>query len=1077
MNYGLRVVCVLLLTAMAGASDARMVRAGAGRIPGEYIVVLEDELLPDRVPEVAQALAHAHRAETGAIWRHGLKGFFARMSEADAERLSGHPLVKFVEENAEWFTSGVQQTNVDPAAPCDPTTSHCPEVADNRLWHLDRLDQSGPAPNHSYGYCADAPDVTVYVVDGGVNRAHQEFGPHGARVLDGFNATGAGTWLGARDDGMPAYDPCLGFAEPIAAEYASSSTLRGYYLRETQASGHGTAVASVLGGRRIGVAKNVAIVPVKVIRCDLFSARPRVSSRFYQLHETMFVPRIQSDGNVVVGQLFRAVNAGTTAASTDVATWPTSESDSRIVQDGSAQFQAVHSTIYGQQQNTAYVVAGLNWIAEQTALTPRRGIVLMSTGRLHSTPDWPDNSDAPTLDSVEAVIETLIENGVTVIASANNQNGSACDTIPAGLSRGNPNPLRNEGVITAGGSMLVNRPWPTNAPPDTIPANPAIVSEAFPAGYYGEETPYDRTKAVRDARWICGAGDSSGVCMNTSWTESPDPHPDNWRAYNSWQAGSNGGQCVTLFAPAKNVTVASVAAANAYRDPRVRGGHASGTSWSAPLVAGAAAHLLQENPQFTPAEVEAALIERSVEGTLDAATLHTRYNDNVFTGTPNRLLRLGDVRITSARPRIAPAPPGVTLSVDATGGGLSYEWFRVHADFDPSSDSGAFFNEHDSSAGSSDRVASTPTFTVTAPGRYWARATGSCGSDDSKIVTLGAGAFCATQLPPDPPPFTASAHGDQVVQVGSQCTWAATSNESWIAITAGATGSGNGTVTYALAANPSTSPRSGTIVIGLSALTVTQAASPTYVRGDFNGDGDADLFWQHAGTNQLYLWHMHGTEMLDGVNVNPAGAGWKVVATHDFDGDRDSDLLWQNADTWQSYIWYMNDNTYVSAANMNNSGSHWWIVSAADFDTDGDPDVLWQHQTTGQMYLWYMAGNLVADEANVNSLGSSWTAAGTGDFNGDGRPDIVWRNPGTGANKVWFMNRNLMTSEGDFPPADTAWRIAAVGDYNGDGKDDLVFQYIATGQNYVWFMNGTARIGESNLNNAGSAAWTVVAPR
>lgn len=248
------------------------------------------------------------------------------------------------------------------------------------------------------------------------------------------------------------------------------------------------------------------------------------------------------------------------------------------------------------------------------------------------------------------------------------------------------------------------------------------------------------------------------------------------------------------------------------------------------------------------------------------------------------------------------------------------------------------------------------------------------------------------------------------------------------------------------------------------------------VRGDFNADKKTDLFWQHATTSQLYLWYMNGSSLISGANVNSAGSGWRVAGAHDWDNDGDSDLLWQNANTFQAYIWYMNGNAFVSGANMNNSGTNWNIVGPADFDQDGDPDVLWQHATTGQLYLWYLNNNLRSSDANVNSLGSDWTAAGTGDFNYDGRPDIVWRNQSTGANKVWFMNQNLMTSEASFPSVGSGWRIVAIGDYNNDGKDDLFFQFTATGQNYVWYMDGTSKIGETNVNNAGSASWQVVAP-
>ena len=55
------------------------------------------------------------------------------------------------------------------------------------------------------------------------------------------------------------------------------------------------------------------------------------------------------------------------------------------------------------------------------------------------------------------------------------------------------------------------------------------------------------------------------------------------------------------------------------------------------------------------------------------------------------------------------------------------------------------------------------------------------------------------------------------------CTWGATSTVSWITVTAGATGSGNGTVNYRVAANTGNA-RTGTLKIAGRTFTVSQAA-------------------------------------------------------------------------------------------------------------------------------------------------------------------------------------------------------------------------------------------------------------
>jgi len=61
-----------------------------------------------------------------------------------------------------------------------------------------------------------------------------------------------------------------------------------------------------------------------------------------------------------------------------------------------------------------------------------------------------------------------------------------------------------------------------------------------------------------------------------------------------------------------------------------------------------------------------------------------------------------------------------------------------------------------------------------------------------------------------------------VTASSSNCSWTATSNDSWITITSGSSGTGNGTVNYSVLANSSTSSRTGTMTIAGGTFTVTQ---------------------------------------------------------------------------------------------------------------------------------------------------------------------------------------------------------------------------------------------------------------
>ena len=65
------------------------------------------------------------------------------------------------------------------------------------------------------------------------------------------------------------------------------------------------------------------------------------------------------------------------------------------------------------------------------------------------------------------------------------------------------------------------------------------------------------------------------------------------------------------------------------------------------------------------------------------------------------------------------------------------------------------------------------------------------------------------------------------VQTADGCGWSASSNASWLTVTGGASGNGNGTVRYSVAANTGAS-RSGTITAGGQTFTVTQDVGCTY---------------------------------------------------------------------------------------------------------------------------------------------------------------------------------------------------------------------------------------------------------
>lgn len=101
---------------------------------------------------------------------------------------------------------------------------------------------------------------------------------------------------------------------------------------------------------------------------------------------------------------------------------------------------------------------------------------------------------------------------------------------------------------------------------------------------------------------------------------------------------------------------------------------------------------------------------------------------------------------------------------------------------------------------------------------------------NSNITTTATFVPCSVSI--SPASGTAAFGGDSgtvtVSATAANCPWTATSNAPWLTITSGASGTGNGTVTYAAAANTSADPRTGSITVAGQNFTVTQTGVPHY---------------------------------------------------------------------------------------------------------------------------------------------------------------------------------------------------------------------------------------------------------
>ena len=71
-----------------------------------------------------------------------------------------------------------------------------------------------------------------------------------------------------------------------------------------------------------------------------------------------------------------------------------------------------------------------------------------------------------------------------------------------------------------------------------------------------------------------------------------------------------------------------------------------------------------------------------------------------------------------------------------------------------------------------------------------------------------------------------AASGSFSVNTADSCQWSAVSGASWLAVTAGSAGTGNGTVSYALERNRDVAERTATIAVGNQTFSVRQAGDP-----------------------------------------------------------------------------------------------------------------------------------------------------------------------------------------------------------------------------------------------------------
>jgi FG-GAP-like repeat len=206
--------------------------------------------------------------------------------------------------------------------------------------------------------------------------------------------------------------------------------------------------------------------------------------------------------------------------------------------------------------------------------------------------------------------------------------------------------------------------------------------------------------------------------------------------------------------------------------------------------------------------------------------------------------------------------------------------------------------------------------------------------------------------------------------------------------------------------------------------------------GDFDRDGDQDIFWQNSSGLNV-IWEMQGLNFKSGTMLPTTSTmDWFFSGIGNFNGDRNLEILWRNRDgtmvTWEIEGFKLKSGKVLTPNVGNSDTTGWYVQAVADFDNDGDSDILWNNSNTPTMVLWEMqagqfkAGALLTavqdfglnDERTNDgttyypqtiTMRNPYNYGGQLDINGDGNLDIWWRSPFTARREAWTFKRNSQT--------------------------------------------------------------------